>query len=114
MDEEEIKLRKKIEKIEKKRKKKERKQFEKDNGIPMFEKAGCWKCYNGQLYSGGKDELSITYYKRCSCANVLTERYKKFLANEDMTVRKHRKMSSKFYDNNSHISEGNNAEERSW
>lgn len=115
MNKKEKKARKLIKKIDKKRKKKERKRYEKDNGIPMYKPAGCSRCHRGQKYSGGRDEFSVTYYSRCTCANVKTKRYKQFLKDKnDMKVKKALKEELKFYDNNSHISVGSNAVDRSW
>ena len=115
MNKKEKQARKLIKKLDKKLKKEELKQYEEDNGIDMYERAGCWKCSNGQIYSGGATELSITYYKRCKCSKEKTSKYKKFLKEKDvMTVREAREREALFRDNNSHITEGNNAVDRSW
>ena len=81
----------------------------------MFEPAGCHECNYGQLYSGGESELSITYYKRCKCANIKTKKYKKFLKDSNnMILKEYIAMESLFYDNNKHITVGDNETDRSW
>lgn len=90
-----------------------------DGNHEKFQKAGCSRCSNGQLYSGGGDACSVTYYDRCECANVKTKRYQKFL---DKKTKLQEKLSYKdfttieklWYDNNSNIRVGNNAVDRSW
>jgi len=115
MNKKEKQARKLIKKLNNKREKQELKQYEENNGIDMYEEAGCWKCHNGQIYSGGRNDLSITYYSRCSCANKKTKKYKKFLKErDDMTVKEARKREALFRDNNDRIIEGNNEVDRSW
>jgi hypothetical protein len=109
---------KKAEKIIKKAKKKDEKRARK-NDFRMYENAGCFACSSGQKYSGGGDACSVTYYERCKCANKKTERYKKFILDRDklmtkMTAKEFEILEFKWYDNNSHITEGNNAVSRSW
>ena len=84
-----------------------------------FEKAGCGRCSNGQLYSGGGDACSVTYYNRCECANINTKRYTKFLIKEAKLQDKlshtdFRTIERLWFDNNSNITEGNNTTDRSW
>jgi len=84
-----------------------------------FRPAGCHKCHNGQIISGGGDYCSVTYYERCKCANKKTDRYSKYLKDvsslmESMSAREFNELESKWYDNNSDISEGNNSVDRSW
>jgi len=115
MSKKEKKARKLIKKLNKKCRKKELEQYEANNGIDMYEPAGCGECNDGQLYSGGRNDLSITYYSRCGCANKKTKKYKKFLKERDnMTFKKARERKALFRDNNDHITEGNNEEDRSW
>ncbi len=111
---EEKKWRKIIKKnAKKKAKKKAKKAY--DNNWNKYEPAGCFACNRGQLYRGGKHELSVTYYDRCKCANIKTEKYKKFRKDrKKMNYADALIMGMKFFDNNSHISEGNNSEPRSW
>ena len=103
-----------IEKYEKKQKKKAE-----ESNFSMFEKAGCSQCSNGQKYSGGRTELDITYYTRCTCANKKTKKYVEFLDKKEelmevMTAKDYELLYTKWYDNNSHITIGNNAVNRSW
>lgn len=106
----EKKARKLIAKIEKKREKKR----EKDSWA-KYEEAGCFACNKGQIIKSGRTELDITSYSRCKCANVQTKKYKKYLKKKpSMTVAESLILECKFYDNNSDITVGNNAEDRSW
>jgi hypothetical protein len=103
-----------IEKYEKKQAKKALK-----NDFRKYEEAGCSRCNKGQIISGGGDACSITYFKRCSCANKKTKRYKNFVRDKEqlkkeMSAYDFEILKNKWYDNNSHIVEGNNSVERSW
>jgi hypothetical protein len=91
----------------------------KDGNHEMFERAGCGRCSNGQLYSGGEDDCSVTYYDRCDCANVHTKRYNKFLKKtkklqSKLSFNDFTTLKSLWYDNNSHIVVGNDCTDRSW
>ena len=96
--------------------KKKRLLKEKDNDWSMYKPAGCFKCRKGQVIIGNNgDGLSVVYYQRCECANIHSEKYEHFLANSnDMVMKDYRKICGKFYDNNSHITVGDNCTDRSW
>ena len=85
--------------------------------LPMYERPGCSSCHNGQKYSGGATELSVTYYDRCRCSKVYSNDYFRFqkIADEGaVSLLDYRKIKGLFKDNNNHIHEGSNAADRSW
>jgi len=103
-----------IEKYEKKQAKKAL-----ENDFRMYEDAGCGNCSDGQLYSGGGDYCSVTYYDRCDCANIETQRFKDFQKSKKklwvkLSAKDFNELEAKWYDNNSSITVGNNSVDRSW
>ena len=111
------KVKKAFKTIEKYEKKKKAKASRLD--FRMYETAGCSNCSDGQKYSVGGDATSVTYYDRCVCANKETENYKIFIKKKDklmskLSAKDFLSYSCKWYDNNSHITVGNNAVDRSW
>jgi len=104
-----------IEKYEKKMAKKALK-----NDFRMYEDArGCTRCDKGQIISGGGDACSVTYFERCPCSKIFTKRYLDFMEEKDelmlkMNAKEFNDYEAKWYDNNSHITVGNNFVDRSW
>ena len=85
------------------------------NKWAKYEPAGCFTCNKGQITLGGQNECSVTYWRRCSCSRIKTKRYKKFLKGANKMIhKKFKKKAKKFYDNNSYITTGSNAIDRSW
>jgi hypothetical protein len=85
----------------------------------MYKKAGCSRCNKGQKIYGGATSLDITYFERCSCANIKRKKYKNFLKNKDklkkeLTACDFEILENKWYDNNSYIIQGNDSVDRSW